>query len=70
MASKQEYNDALDHRLLEFLGMAEGQTMTFREYVTVLRNHVDGLAEQCAHPGESVVERAALLQRGLAKLEG
>lgn len=69
-ASKQEYNDALDQRLLEFLEMAEGQTMTFREYVTVLRNHLEGLAERCAHPGESPAERAALLARGLARLEG
>ncbi|HQK95598.1 MAG TPA: DUF1284 domain-containing protein [Armatimonadota bacterium] len=69
-ASKQEYNDALDERLMQFLGITEGQTMTFREYISVLRDHWDGLVEQCAHPGESPAERAVMLERGLAKLEG
>lgn len=67
-ASKQDYNDALDERLLAFLGMTEGQTMTFREYLGVLRTHLDGLAQVCAHPGETPEARHQRLVAGLAKL--
>jgi hypothetical protein len=66
--SKHDYNDALDQRLLQFLGMAEGECLTFREYLAALRSHLDGLAELCAHPGEDPRERQENLERGLAKL--
>lgn len=66
--SKQEYNDALDRRLLDFLGMTEGQTMTFREYLGVLRTHLEGLAPICAHPGETPEARHRRLVAGLEKL--
>ena len=66
--SKHDYNDALDQRLLAFLGMAERQVMTFREYVALLRSHLDGLAEVCAWPGEAPAERQVKLERGLARL--
>lgn len=66
--SKQEYNDALDERLLAFLGMSEGQTMTFREYLRVLRAHLEGLAQVCAHPGETPEARHQRLVAGLEKL--
>ena len=67
-ASKQDYNDALDQRLLEFLGMREGQTMNFREYLAVLRDHMEGLAELCAWPGEEPARRREKLERGLLEL--
>lgn len=62
---KHDYNDALDERLLEFLGMEEGQTMSFREYLGVLRTRLEGLAELCATPVEDVRERRRNLERGL-----
>ena len=68
--SKQDYNDALDEKLLEFLGMEEGQVMSFREYVSVLRAHIEGLAEVCAHPGQAVEDRHSNLVAGLDKLDG
>jgi len=67
-ASKQDYNDALDQRLLDFLGMSEGQTMTFREYLAVLRAHLDGLERICAHPAEAPEARRERLIAGLAQL--
>lgn len=65
---KQEYNDALDRRLLDFLGMTEGQHMTFSEYLRVLEAHLDGLAEICAHPGETAEARHRHLIDGLKRL--
>lgn len=67
--SKHDYNDALDEKLLRFLGLTEGQTMTFAEYVAVLRSHLDGLATLCSHPGEDPTERERKLRQGLSQLE-
>ena len=66
--AKQDYNDDLDRRLLDFLGMHEGQTMSFREYLGVIRAHLDGIEAIRAHPGEDPARRAANLLRGLEKL--
>lgn len=65
---KHDYNDALDQRLLEFLGMEEGQVMSFREYLAVLRRNLEGLAEVCAAPREDPAERRRKLERGLEML--
>lgn len=67
-ASKHDYNDALDQRLLAFLGMAEGEVMSFRQYLTVLRAHMDGLPELCAWPGQDPEARLRDLEAGLNKL--
>ncbi|MEN6545460.1 MAG: DUF1284 domain-containing protein [Armatimonadia bacterium] len=66
--SKHEYNDDLDQRVLRFLGMQEGEVMTFRQYTQVLRGHLDGLAELCSHPGEEPQEKHQKLAQGLEKL--
>lgn len=66
--SKQDYNDDLDRRLLDFLGMHESQTMSFREYLRVIREHLDGIEAVCSHPGEDPAQRAAKLTHGLEKL--
>ncbi len=65
---KQDYNDDLDRRLLVHFGLAEGDRMTFGEYLTVIREHLDGLAEICSHPGESVDKRRSDLAAGLTNL--
>ncbi len=65
--SKQEYNDDLDRRLLEFLGMREGQVMSFRKFLGVIREHLAGIEAICAHPGEDPAQRLAKLTRGLEK---
>ncbi len=67
-ASKEDYNDALDQRLLDFLGMQEGQVMTFAEYTALLRKHIEGLSELCAWPGEDPQQRRTKLEQGLEKL--
>ncbi|MEA3401429.1 MAG: DUF1284 domain-containing protein [Armatimonadota bacterium] len=67
--SKQAYNDDLDRRLLAHLEMHEGQVMSFREYLAVIRAHIDGIEQVCAHPGEDPAQRLSDLTRGLEKLE-
>ncbi len=66
--SKLEYNDNVDRRLLEYLGMAEGVVMTFREYLQIVREHLDGIEMICKHPGEEPGKRRAHLAAGLRKL--
>lgn len=65
--SKHEYNDALDQRLLNLLGMTEGETMSFGEFVALLRSHLGELGI-CAHPGETPADKLERVSRGLKKL--
>ena len=58
----------LNLKLLAFLGMVEGEVMTFRRYLAVLRAHMDGLPELCAWPGQDADERRKNLEAGLSKL--
>lgn len=66
--SKQQYNDELDRRLLEFFGLCEGDQISFRQYLATIRAHFEGLAEICAHPNESPQQRRENLEAGLRKL--
>jgi len=71
--SKQDYNDALDRRVLDSLGMTDGQQMTFLEYLGTLRSHLDNLRTVYSHPdvlalGEDTDRRMARLEAGLEKL--
>ena len=66
--SKQEYNDDLDRRLLAYLGMADGETMAFGEFLRLVRERLDGIEFVCTHPGKDAGERRQNLERGLGKL--
>lgn len=65
---KQDYNDDLDRRLLAYLGIAEGDVMTFREYLGIVHSHLDGIAAICTHPREDPATRLDNLALGLRKL--
>ena len=65
---KQDYNDDLDRRLLVHFELAEGDQITFGEYLQVIADHFSGLPEMCSHPGEEVSARAENLRAGLDKL--
>lgn len=67
-ASKQDYNDALDRRVLAFLGLEEGACMTFTQYMSLLSENAEGLGELCAHPGEDPEVKGAQIVRGLELL--
>lgn len=67
--AKQDYNDDLDRRLLEFLGLTEGQTLTFRDYLAVIRADFTGIEDVCTHPGEDPTSRRNKLNLGLRAFE-
>ena len=66
--SKQEYNDALDHRLFDYLGFAPGTVMTILQYLEIVDKKVPGIEEICTHPREDQRQRLDGLIQGLIKL--
>lgn len=71
--SKQEYNDAIDRRVLAALGMADGQKMTVREYLNTLRGNMQGLRTVYSHPdvlalGTDPDQRMERIDAGLERL--
>ena len=66
--SKQEYNDKLDCRLFDYLGLTSSKVMTIREYLEIVNENVPGLEKICTHPKENQQERLKGLQDGLTEL--
>jgi len=67
--SKQEYNDALDRKLLSLLDLDAYQVLTFEQYLRIINKHVPGLEKVCSHPKEEEEFRLEGLINGLKKLE-
>jgi hypothetical protein len=65
---KQEYNDNLDRRLLAYLGMEAGVTMTVHAFFEVVNARVPGIEKICTHPKEAQQQRLAGIVKGLEKL--
>jgi hypothetical protein len=63
-----EYNDPLDARVLAYLHMQEGETMTIRSFLQLVADHVPGIEEVCTHPTQRREDRLAGLKVGLANL--
>lgn len=66
--SKQAYNDDLDTRVLNYLGLESSESMTIRKYLEIVARHLPGLEEICTHPGEDRATRLQGLQQGVARL--
>ena len=66
--SKQEYNDALDRRLFDYLGFEPGRTIAIRQYLEIVNKKIPGVEEICTHPKENKRQRLDGLIRGLIKL--
>ena len=66
--SKQNYNDALDLRVLSYLNLKEGLQLTIREYLNCVNEKLDGIEKICAHPKEDESYRLEGLKKGLRKL--
>jgi hypothetical protein len=66
--SKQKYNDDLDKRLLDYLGLATSSVMTVRKYLEIVAKNLPGVEKICTHPGEDQEARLCGLQHGLARL--
>ena len=66
--SKQIYNDALDHKVLQFLNLKEGMELTIRQYLQIVNSKLEGIEKVCTHPKEDENYRLEGLQKGLQKL--
>ncbi len=66
--SKQEYNDALDRRLLSFFDIRENEVLTLRAYLTMAARRIDETVSLCTHPKEDPGYRKAGLMKGLERL--
>jgi hypothetical protein len=65
---KQTYNDGLDERLLDYLGLTAPIAMALRKYLEIANSHLPDLAGFCTHPGENREARLAGLRRGMEQL--
>ena len=63
-----EYNDPLDARILEYLGMHEGESMILRAFLQRVAESLPGIEEVCTHPTQCREDRVAGLRRGLKRL--
>lgn len=63
--SKQAYNDALDARVFETLGLEPGCRMTARGFFQVVAEHMPAIAAVNTHPGEDPATRLQGVQDGL-----
>jgi hypothetical protein len=63
-----EYNDPLDRRVLDYLGMQEGDVMTVREYLELVNEHVPGVETVSHRPNETAQWRRDALAAGLVAL--
>ena len=66
--SKQVYNDELDKRLINFLGIKQNSIMTIKEYLAIVGANINELIDICTHPKEDKEIRRIGLTRGLKKL--
>ncbi len=66
--SKQEYNDALDKRLLAHLGLQEGDILTMQAFCKRVKEHLKDIEKICTHPREDPQARLAYLNAGLQNL--
>lgn len=66
--SKQEYNDKLDQKLFEYLGLEANSTSTVRGFLVHVNQFVPGIEEICTHPGEDKAFRLNGLINGLLRL--
>ncbi len=66
--SKQDYNDALDLRLMALLGMEQGTRRTVREFLRMVQTRLDEVAPVCTHPKEDPEARRRHLGAGLREM--
>ncbi len=65
---KQKYNDELDEKLFNYLGIPKNSIMTIRKYLEIVDELLPGIEMVCAHPGENLDLRLKGLERGLIRL--
>ena len=65
---KQEYNDALDHRLFEFFGLQEGSIISLSDFLMLVESRFEAILPLCLHPKEDPASRREGLRKGLDRL--
>jgi hypothetical protein len=65
---KQTYNDDLDHRLLLFFGLHEGNTISLYDFLCLIEKRFDKIVPLCLHPKEDLAYRREGLRKGLEML--
>ncbi len=63
-----DYNDPLDARVLAYLGLEPGVTMSVRSFLERVNARVPGIETVCTHPGQERSTRLEGLKTGLVAL--
>ena len=63
-----DYNDPLDVRLLAYLGLKPGATLSVRDFLEMVNARVPGIETVCTHNGQEQATRLAGLTAGLVAL--
>ena len=66
--SKQGYNDGLDRRILDYLGIAPGAMMPISAYLGIVKANLEGIVDICTHPKEDREARRSGLVKGFSML--
>lgn len=67
--SKQDYNDHLDHSLLQHLGIQPDSEMRVADFLQQVARVLDEIVEICTHPKEDKEYRFTGLSKGLNTLK-
>ena len=65
---RDQYNNALDRRILGYLGIPPGTAITVHRFLTIVNDRIPGIEEVCTHPTQRRADRLRGLIRGLAEL--
>jgi hypothetical protein len=63
-----DYNDPLDARIFDYLGLEPGVEMTVREFLEAVNARLPGIEEVCTHPTEEQSARRDGLIQGMVVL--
>lgn len=63
--SKQTYNDSLDAKLMQFLGLEENTVMPIRNFLMIIDERLEEIVPLCTHPKEEPGYRKNGLRKGL-----
>ena len=66
--SADEYNDRIDRRLLDFLGLPVGAELTLRRFLEIVDSRTPGIEPVCTHPLQNPTEKLKGIIQGLVHL--
>ncbi len=63
-----DYNDPLDARILDYLGLARGVRMPVRRFLEIVNERLPGIEDVCTHPTEQRSARRQRLMDGMVAI--